>query len=128
MKGLVAVSALAAAAYLILPLAPNTLDVGHYGELKGLFDSVRKVSPSPVAVPEVDYWYFSNGLRFYSDAQVEAVDAGGIGAAILSSGGRYYLLRSRDFAELPESARLSSEIIATTDNFVFLKSAGQKGR
>lgn len=129
MKGLAAVCAAVSALYLFLPLAPNTLDVGHYGELKGLFDYVRQVSPSSVAVPEADYWYFSNGLRFYADAQVEAVDTGGIVAAILSSGGgKYYLLKSRDFAATPERARRLSKIIASTDNFVFLKSAAQKGR
>jgi len=128
MKGLVAVSALAAVLYLFLPLAPNTLDVGHYGELKGLFGHVREVSPAPVAVPVEDYWYFSNGLRFYADAEVSAASAGGIGSDILSSRGKYYLMRSRDFAVLTQNARRSSKIIARTDNFIFLKSAGKNGR
>lgn len=68
-RGLVTFIGIVTILYLIFPIAPRTMDGGHYGELMGLSDTIKNID-GDIFVLGKNYWYFSNGIRFYFDRNV----------------------------------------------------------
>ncbi len=85
--------------HLVFPIAPKTLDHGHYEDIMKLIPTVKKINADIITTNE-HFWYFSNGILFYADRRIIGNSEEEILDKINSNGKYFFVLFKDDFGNV----------------------------
>lgn len=107
--------------YLIFPLAPKTLDIGHYGDLMKIIPTIRKIESDTIISYHRDYWYFANGVGFYADKKIIGMtDEEIVNLIDKNVVQNYFLVKKEDMTnKLLQLKKDRIKVIDFTDKFIF---------
>ncbi|MFN3551304.1 MAG: hypothetical protein ACK4WJ_05815 [Endomicrobiia bacterium] len=86
--------------WLVFPIIPSTLDSNEFKELSKLFEEIKKVENEIITLNNQEFWHFSNGLLFYLDKKVVALEEKDFVNSLTSGPKKHFVLKKEDFNKL----------------------------
>ncbi len=122
-KIFIKVAAIITFLWVLFPIIPETLDSKEFKELKKLFIDIKNINSEIISLNNNNFWHFSNGLLFYLDKGVTAVNYEELLELVYSKDKKYFILKKKDFNSLPKDVINKLKIIKDTEESILFTNA-----